>query len=97
MTRVETRLFVLMLFVFAALFAATKLHSETFATVVLIVFPLVFLSHIRAADTSDRVFGPVWLRRTQWALMGGILLFSVLMVRVFEPRSAGDARGSTPA
>jgi hypothetical protein len=83
MTPVETRLFVLMIGVFAALYAATKIHSETFSTVVLIVFPLVFLAHIRAADTSSRVFGPIWLRRLQWALIGGLLLFSVLMLRVF--------------
>ena len=40
-------------------------------------------THIRAADTSTRVFGPPWLRRAQWALIGGMLLFCVLMVRVF--------------
>jgi hypothetical protein len=81
--RVETRLFVLMLCVLVALYVADRVQSATFTTVVLISFPLVFLTHIRAADTSHSIFGPVWLRRTQWALMCGLLLFSVLMVRVF--------------
>ena len=83
MTREESRFFVLMMCVFAAMFAATQIHSETVTTVVLIVFPLVFLAHIRVADTSDRVYGPIWLRRAQWAFIGGALLVSVLMLRVF--------------
>jgi hypothetical protein len=44
---------------------------------------VVFLAHIRVADTSGSVFGPIWLRRAQWAFIGGILLVSLLMVRVF--------------
>jgi hypothetical protein len=83
MTREETRFSVLMICVLAALFAATQIHSETVTTVVLLLFPLVFLAHIRVADTNHRVYGPVWLRRAQWAFIGGILLVSVLMLRVF--------------
>ena len=59
---------------------------------VLIVFPLVLLSHIRVADTSNRLMGPVWLRRAQWAFIGGILLLSILMLRVFEARRAPERR-----
>lgn len=83
MTREEIRFSVLMMCVIAALFVAAKIHSETVTTVVLIVFPLVFLAHIRVADTSTIIFGPVGLRRAQWAGIGGVLLVSVLMLRVF--------------
>ncbi len=83
MTRGETSLFVLMMFVAALYFGATRIDSETLTTVVVILFPLVFLAHIAVADTSGSVFGPVWLRRAQWAAIGGILLVAILMVRVF--------------
>ncbi len=28
--------------------------------------------------------GPIWLRRAQWVFIGGVLLASVLMLRVFD-------------
>jgi hypothetical protein len=83
MTRDETRFFVLVMCVFAALFAAARIGSETMKTVVLIGFALVVLTHIRVADTSATVHGPVWLRRAQWAALGGLLLTAVLLWRVF--------------
>jgi hypothetical protein len=83
MPRDETRFFFLMVSVGAAFFGARRIHSETLTTVALIVFPLVILTHIRVADTSTRVMGPIWLRRAQWALIGGVLLVSMLMARVF--------------
>ena len=70
MTRDETRFSVLMICAFAACYAAAQLGSETVTTVALIVLPLVFLAHIRVADTSHGVYGPVWLRRAQWAATG---------------------------
>ena len=83
MTREETRFFVLMMCVFAALFAGARIDSEPMKTAILIVFALVFLAHIRLADTSTRFYGPVWLRRAQWAAVGGLLLAAVLLGRVF--------------
>jgi len=43
--------------------------------------PLVFLAHIRVADESHAVFGPVWLRRAQWGFLGGMLLLAIVMLR----------------
>jgi hypothetical protein len=83
MTRQESRFFVLMTCVFAAFFAADWIGSETVKTAVLIVFALVFVSHVCVADTSATFHGPVWLRRVQWVLVGGLLLVAVVLDRVF--------------
>jgi hypothetical protein len=82
MPRDETRFSLLMMSLGAALFGATRIHAETLTSVLLIVLPLVFLAHIRVADTSNRMIGPVWLRRAQWALIGGALLVSFVVLRV---------------
>jgi hypothetical protein len=42
-----------MVCVFAALFGATRIHSEALTTVVLIVFPLVFLAHVRLGCVDE--------------------------------------------
>jgi hypothetical protein len=75
MTR-ETRWFVLMACLLAALYVANRIGSQTAGTVLLIAFALVFLAHIRVADTSTRIRGPIWLRRAQWGAAGGMLLLA---------------------
>jgi hypothetical protein len=80
--RAQTRFFFLMVGLFAAVFAAGRLGSQVLLTGSLIAIALVFLSHIRLADTSTRFHGPIWLRRAQWAAAGSILLVAVLLGRV---------------
>jgi hypothetical protein len=83
MTREEIRLWVVIVCGCAALYAAAEIQSETLMTVVMIVFSLAFLAHIRVADTSPGLYGPIWLRRAQWAFVGSLLVVSVVMLRVF--------------
>jgi hypothetical protein len=47
MTREEIRLWVVIVCGCAALYAAAEIQSETLMTVVMIVFSLAFLAHIR--------------------------------------------------
>jgi hypothetical protein len=82
-SRAQTRFFVLMVGMFAAVFLAGRIGSDALVTVALIAIASVFLAHIRLADTSTRFRGPIWLRRAQWAAAGSILLASVLLGRVF--------------
>ena len=75
--RRETRYRLVLMSAVALLFAAQ--HSDSHALLVWawFYFPVALVSQIRYADTSPRLFGPVWFRRgvvaaiaTVWVAIG---------------------------